>query len=112
VQFDNPDFEATIDHYYELVVPAGGTFNINIDWNVGSDIDFVLCGGACADPFGADRVGTPTTTPGSGGFQGASSNHPENGTLTLTPGTYFILVADFGEDAVGSTVTITLERLS
>jgi hypothetical protein len=112
VQFDNPDFEATIDHFYRFDVPAG-TFTVVVDWNVGSDIDFVVCGGGCADPFGADLVngvnldGTAAPFPGA---PGATANHPEAGLYTLSAGTYFLFVEDFGGDAAGSTINITLER--
>ncbi|HUQ14580.1 MAG TPA: hypothetical protein VM094_00890 [Gemmatimonadales bacterium] len=110
VLFDRPDFVATVDHFYKLVVPADATFDMTVDWNIGGDIDFVVCGGTCADPFGADLIGTFTTDPGTGGFQGATSAHPEFSTLTLTAGTYWILVEDFGGDAAESTVIVTLER--
>jgi hypothetical protein len=112
VLFDNPDFEATIDHFYRIDVPAG-TFTFSVDWNVGSDVDFVVCGGGCADPFGADLVhglnldGTEAPFPGA---PGATANHPEEGLYTLTAGTYFVFVEDFGGDAAGTTLTFTLTR--
>jgi hypothetical protein len=112
VLFDNPDFEATIDHFYRLDIPANGNFTVTVDWNIGSDIDFVVCDGACADPFGADVVAGTTLTGTASSFPGATAAHPENGRYTLAPGTYFVLVEDFGEDAVGSTVVITLRRNS
>jgi hypothetical protein len=113
VLFDNPDMVATIDHFYRIDVPAG-TFSLTLDWNVGGDIDAVICSAPCDDPFGADLVGDVSDenifTPGLGAFQGATSAHPEFVTLTLSAGTYFILAEDFGGDAAGTTLTLTLER--
>jgi hypothetical protein len=109
VTFDKPDFVATVDHFYQLNL-AAGTYSFTVDWDVGSDVDLVLCSGTCDDPFGADLVGTVATTPGVGGFQGATSAHPEHSTLTVAAGTYGLLVEDFGEDAADATVTITIER--
>jgi len=113
VTFDRPDFEATIDHFYEVTL-AAGTYDFTVDWNVGGDVDFVLCSGTCADPFGADVVGATDAenafTPGVGAFQAASSAHPEHSTLTVPAGTYRILVEDFGGDAAGTTLTITIGR--
>jgi hypothetical protein len=81
-------------------------------------VDYVICGGGCADPFGADLVhglnpdGTEAPFPGA---PGATANHPEVGLYTLTAGTYFVFVEDFGQfvggvPAIGSTVTFTLSR--
>ena len=114
VLFDNPDFESTIDRFYRIDVPANATFRVVVDWNVGSDVDFFICGDGCDDPFDTDLVQgfTTATPPVPSFFPGATSAHPEQGIYTLTPGTYWLLVEDFGEDAVGTTLTITLRRTS
>ncbi|HJR51820.1 MAG TPA: hypothetical protein VJ794_11980, partial [Gemmatimonadales bacterium] len=100
VQFDKPDFLATIDHFYALTVPAG-TFDITVDWTVGSDVDFVLCNADCS-AFVADTLANQ--------FPGATAAHPEIGTYELAAGTYVLLVEDFGGDANEATVTISLNR--
>jgi hypothetical protein len=109
VTFEAPDLESSPNLYYLLTVPAG-TFDFTLDWNVGGDIDFVLCNTTCADPFGADLIGTPTTDPGTGGFQAATGSHPEHSVLTLAAGSYILHVNDFQGDAQGTTLTLTITR--
>jgi hypothetical protein len=91
--FDAPDFTATIDHYYKLTVTEAGNYTITTDWAVGSDIDQILCNdAACSAPD----------------FTAATGAHPETGTYALVPGTYYIIVEDFGGDAAGSSVTVSI----
>jgi hypothetical protein len=94
VFYDVPDFATTIDHFYKLVVPEAGDYDITVDWSVGTDIDV----GVCPEPLSFATCD----------FSAASNNKPESGTFTLTAGTYYILVEDFGEDAAGATVKITM----
>lgn len=97
--FDNPDFAATPDHWYQLTVTEAGLYTISVDWDIGSDIDLIICEGQPA----ADFSNCPL-------FSFAS--HPEVVEAELAPGTYLILVEDFTgidpgiPDAVGSTVEI------
>ena len=93
--FDQPDFTATVDHFYQLTVTEAGDYTITTDWSIGSDVDQILCNdAACSAPD----------------FTAATGAQPESATYTLTPGTYFILVEDFGGDAAGATVTITIDH--
>ena len=94
---DAPDFTATADHFYKLVVPADGDYSISLDWTVGSDIDMFVCP-------------SPGVIDGSCDFQAATGNQPEVGVYTLTAGTYFVVAEDFGGDAAGATITITVSR--
>jgi hypothetical protein len=76
--------------YYRLVITEAGDYTITTDWLATSpaDIDALLCpstGCAAASTF----IGSGTT-------------HPEQGTLTLAPGTYFIAVVLFAGAAPGS----------
>jgi hypothetical protein len=93
--FDLPDFTATVDHFYKLTVAEAGDYTITTDWSIGSDVDQIICNdAACSAPD----------------FTAATGAKPESGTYTLTPGTYWILVEDFGGDAAGATVTITIDH--
>ena len=95
--FDLPDFTATIDHFYKLVVPADGDYTITMDWDIGSDIDMFVCPEAGVATFDCD-------------FTAATGDQPEEATYPLTAGTYFVVAEDFGGDAAGATVTITVAR--
>lgn len=92
VLFDKPVFDGVGDAYYELVVPADGVFTISLDWDIGSDLDLIVCDDAFAACDG----------------QAAVSNHPESGVYTLTAGTYFVIGEDFGGDAAGTTFKVTV----
>jgi hypothetical protein len=94
VFYDVPDYASTIDHFYKLVVTEAGDYDITVDWSVGSDVDVAIC----PEPFSSATCN----------FFAATAAKPEAGTVTLTPGTYYILAEDFGEDAAGATIKITL----
>jgi hypothetical protein len=91
--FDNPDFVATIDHWYQLTVTDAGLYTISVDWDIGSDIDLIIC----TEDFSDCSLTS-------------FFDHPEVVEADLTPGTYLILVEDFGEDASGSTVEIAVQH--
>jgi len=104
--FDQPDFAAADDPiiplvgpsaFYKIVVPAGGDYTITTNWDIGSDIDQFLC----QSPI--DDVGLANCD-----FSAATGNQPESATYTLAAGTYFIVLNDFGGDAAGATVQITI----
>jgi hypothetical protein len=104
VLFDAPDYEgpvcaATGDvcKFYEMTVTSAGLYTITMDWNVGSDIDLFLCPDPGAITGGCD-------------FQAATGAHPEVGEYNLTPGTYYLVADDFGHDAVGTTLVITIQH--
>ena len=93
--FDAPDFAGSPDAFYRIDVTEAADYVITLDWTVGSDLDLILCDdAACSAPD----------------FQAALSNHPESGTYTLAPGTYYIWANDFGADAAGSQITISITR--
>jgi hypothetical protein len=96
---DVPDFAASEFHYYKLVIPADGVYTISTDWTAGSDIDQFVC----TSPV--DTVGFSNCD-----FAAASANQPESADYTLTAGTYFVVIDDFGQDANGATITITVAR--
>jgi hypothetical protein len=98
VTFDAPDFAATIDHFYRLNVTEAGDYTVTVNWTVGSDIDAPIC---VADPTCAAEDFTDPTV---------SSSQPETGTFTLPVGTSTLLVEDFGENANGATVSITISH--
>ena len=95
---DVPDFATTPDHFYKLVVPADGDYTISTNWDIGSDIDQFVC----PAPVPADFSNCD--------FAAATGNQPESSIYTLTAGTYFVVDEDFGGDAAGATVTITVAR--
>jgi hypothetical protein len=93
--FDAPDFTASVDHFYRLDVAEDGDYTVTTDWDIGSDIDQILCpNAACSGADGAAATG----------------NHPESATYTLTAGTYYVWLNDFGADAGGATVSIVVTR--
>jgi hypothetical protein len=96
--FDIPDFAATIDHFYRLDVAEAGDYTVTVDWTVGSDVDAPIC---VADPTCAAEDFSDATV---------SGEHPETGTFTLPAGTSTLWVEDFGEDAIGATLTIVISR--
>ncbi len=93
--FDLPDFTATIDHFYKLDVTEAGDYDVSVDWSVGSDVDVVLCFDAGCSTFDASA---------------ATGNKPEAATFTLPVGTSYLLVEDFGGDAAGATISITINH--
>jgi hypothetical protein len=69
--------------YYKLVITEAGDYTVTTDWPAAStsDIDAVLCpSSGCA---------------GAATFVGSGTTHPEQGTVTLAPGTYFLAVILF-----------------
>ena len=101
--FDKPDFAATPDHWYQLTVTEAGTYAISVDWDIGSDIDLIVCEGQPAPDFSNCPLFSFT-------------GHPELVEADLAPGTYLILVEDFTgidpgiPDAVGATVEIVVQH--
>jgi hypothetical protein len=92
--FDAPDFAANIDRWYRFDVTEEGIYTIRLDWDIGSDIDLVVCDEALEACDG----------------QAATGNVPEIGEFALTPGTYFVLAEDFGEDAAGATIQFFVDH--
>jgi hypothetical protein len=79
--------------YYQFTVTEAGDYHFVTDW-VGddTDIDAVVCfDAACSD----------------GAFAGTGLTHPEDGTLTLAPGTYYFVSVLFEGAAVPFNVTIS-----
>jgi hypothetical protein len=87
------------DRWYRFVVPTDGDYTITVDWTVGTDIDVGVCTEAGAPTFDCD-------------FKAATGNHPETDDFTLTAGNYALLVEDFGEDAAGTQITVTMTRIT
>jgi len=70
--------------YYKLVVTEAGNYHFVTNWTGGSDMDAVVCNDpACA----------------AGAFAGSGITQPEDGTLSLTPGTYYYAVVLFAGSA-------------
>jgi hypothetical protein len=97
VLFDKPDYEATADHFYKLVVTQEGLYTITLNWDIGSDVDMFLCPEAGVGTFDCD-------------FTAATGAHPETAEFALTPGTYYIVADDFGADAIGTTLQINVDH--
>jgi uncharacterized membrane protein len=102
--FDKPDFAASADRFYRLDVAEAGDYTISTDWNVGSDVDMLLCinDATCAAPNAA----------------AATANKPESSTYTLPAGTTYIWLNDFGPaadppgtSANGALISIKIIRL-
>jgi hypothetical protein len=93
--FDGPDFAATIDHFYKLTITEAGVYTITVDWDIGSDIDLFFC----EDPPAADFSNCPAAS---------FTAHPEEVELALEPRTYFVVAEDFGADAIGAELSITI----
>ena len=93
VTFDVPDFATSADRFYRLDVTEAGNYTVSLDWDIGGDLDLLLCNNtACSAP----------------NIAGATASHPEEPTYTLTPGTYYLWVNDYGGDAAGTTLTFTI----
>jgi hypothetical protein len=102
VSFDEPDFAATLDHFYKLTIAEAGVYTVTMDWDIGDDIDMFLC------PAPGDIAAECD-------FSGASADHPESVDFDLAPGEYWIVADDFGQfaggtAAIGALLTITVER--
>jgi hypothetical protein len=95
--FDAADFNASTDHWYKLVVPADGDYDIALDWSSGSDIDMFVCP-------------SPGTITGACIFDAATGNQPEEAVFTLTAGTWYVIADDYAGDAGLSTLSITVAR--
>ena len=103
--WDIPDFQATLDHFYKLVVTEAGVYTVTMNWDIGDDVDMFLCPDPGAITLACD-------------FQAATGDHPEVGTYDLAPGTFFLVADDFGggdddpdtAPAVGATVQIRIDR--
>jgi hypothetical protein len=96
--YDKPDFAATADHFYKLVVGTAGDYTITMDWTTGSDVDMFVCPAPVAPGFANCD------------FTAATGDHPESATYTLAAGTYIIVSDDFGADAVGTTLHVSVSR--
>ena len=106
VLFDAPNFEppaaaacifGDVCHFYELNVTEAGLYTITMDWNVGSDIDMFICP-------------DPGAITGDCIFDGATGAHPEVVPVELTPGAWFIVADDFGLDAAGTTLVLSVKH--
>jgi hypothetical protein len=74
--------------YYKLVITEAGDYTITTNWPATStsDIDMIQCpSSGCAG----------SGVPPNGQFVGTGTSHPEQGTITLAPGTYFLAVVLF-----------------
>lgn len=70
--------------YYKFTVTETGKYRFVLDWAGGADLDPVVCfDAACAD----------------GAFAGTGLDHPEDGDLTLEPGTYYYAAVLFAGSA-------------
>lgn len=80
--------------YYRITVAQAGDYTFSTNWDGTSDIDAVLC-------FDAACAG--------GAFAGPGNTHPEVGTLTLAPGTYYLGVVLFAGTAP-TQITVNITR--
>jgi hypothetical protein len=70
--------------YYKFTIATAGDYTFTMDWNNDADLDPVVCfDAACSD----------------GAFAGTGTDQPEQGTLTLQPGTYYFAVVLFAQGA-------------
>lgn len=87
VFFDGSDFtgaDVTVDgglgaQYYSLTVTEAGDYQFVTDWGGAADLDPWVC----------------VTAAGCATIAGSGGDHPEDGTLSLTPGTYIVSVVLF-----------------
>jgi len=99
VLFDNGTFtglDITGDggigaQYYQFTVTEAGDYRFITDWSGDADIDAIVC-------FDAACAG--------GAFAGSGLTHPEDGTLTLAPGTYYFVAVLFAGAATPFFLTI------
>lgn len=66
--------------YYKFIVTQAGDYTITTNWVGAADIDAIMCFDAAC---------------GGGAFVGTGSTQPEQGTISLTPGTYYYSVVLF-----------------
>jgi hypothetical protein len=106
--FNGVDF---VDAYYEFVVTEAGVYTITMNWDIGDDVDLLVCPAATVATFGCD-------------FTAATGDHPESADFALDPGTYYIVADDFGAydeaspgvpetttaPAVGATLSIAIDH--
>jgi hypothetical protein len=94
--YDAPDFAASVNRFYRLDITEPGDYDITLNWDLGSDLDMILCfDAACSD----------------GDAQAATGAHPEHGVFTIeTPVTYYVLVNDYAGDAAGATISLEIHR--
>jgi len=72
------------DQAYRLVVATAGDYTVTTGWNNTADVDVAICAVSdCSDAA----------------FFAATAANPEAGTLTLTPGTYFLVLNLFAGEA-------------
>jgi len=96
--WDTPNFDTltvngTPDHFYGFNVPANGSYRVTIDWDVGDDLDGILCTDATCASFVPGVQETASIPPE---FIMATGDHPEIGVFPLTPAPHVLLVEDFG----------------
>jgi hypothetical protein len=77
---------AAIDQIYKVVVSTAGDYTFTVNWANTADVDLYLC--STADCSGVDDPD----------FFAASADQPETGTLTLAPGTYYLVAELFAGD--------------
>jgi hypothetical protein len=75
---------ASIDQVYRVVITAAGDYTFTVNWPNTADVDVFIC--AVDDCSDAD-------------FFAATADNPESGTLTLAPGTYYLVAELFAGDA-------------
>lgn len=80
--------------YYTFTVTEDGDYRFVTNWAGGADIDAIVC-------FDAACVG--------GAFAGPGNAHPEDGTLTLTAGTYYFVSVLFAGTAPPN-FSVTISR--
>jgi hypothetical protein len=71
---------AAIDQVYRVVITTAGDYTFTLNWDGAADVDAYFCGAADCSDFD---------------FFAASTAHPEVGTLTLAPGTYYFVAELF-----------------
>jgi hypothetical protein len=84
--------DSDVDDYYVITVTEAGDFEIDLDWNDDSDVDFLV----------RNAAGAFVNT------SGATSAHPEHVALTLQPGTYYVQVNMYLRDGELDATTYTL----
>lgn len=84
--------DTDVDDYYVITVSEAGDFEIDLDWNDDSDVDFLV----------RNAAGAFVNT------SGATSAHPEHVALTLQPGTYYVQVNMYLRDGELDATTYTL----